>query len=95
MKGCIRRRNLLKKQTLYQKLDKTSISFFPILMGMIPGEDSVKWPVRDTVGPRPHRGTFFRFSTVPNPGLKIRWRGAVSKEFCFGLFFFGPHFGLK
>ena len=44
-----------------------------------------KMPIRGNVGLRPRRGTFFRFSAVPDPDLKIRGVDgggvAVSKEF--------------
>ena len=42
---------------------------------MIPRQDSLKWPIRGNVGLRPQRGTFDRFSAVPDPGHKIRGGG--------------------
>ena len=55
---------------------------------MIPRQDSLEWPIRGNVGLRPQRGTFDRFSAVPDPGHKIRGGGGgggrgkmVSKEF--------------
>ena len=94
MKGCIRRRNLLKKQTLYQKSDKTSISFFPILIRFRKspyvsrgGLRKMAYTIRDNVGLRRQRGTFFRFSAVPDPGLMIRWRGGRSPKNFFRPFF--------
>ena len=56
---------------------------------MIPRQDSLKWPIRGNVGLRPQRGTFDRFSAVPDPGLKIRGGGGGGED---GLqrIFFGP-----
>ena len=60
---------------------------------MIPRQDSLEWPIRGNVGLRPQRGTFDRFSAVPDPGHKIRGGGGrwSPKNFFRP---FGPHFGL-
>ena len=59
---------------------------------MIPRQDSLKWPIRGNVGLRPQRGTFDRFSAVPDPGHKIRGGGGGRGGGEDGLqrIFFGP-----
>ena len=63
---------------------------------MIPRQDSLEWPIRGNVGLRPQRGTFDRFSAVPDPGHKIREGGGGGGRWSPKNFFrpFGPHFGL-
>ena len=59
---------------------------------MIPRQDSLEWPIRGNVGLRPQRGTFDRFSAVPDPGHKIRGGGGGGGAGEDGLqrIFFGP-----